>query len=150
LAIDSLVSIFYVERRGIKSPLHGVFTNTGPLATAAWCLARNLLPRTRNWFVEVVLTAPTARFAIEIYAEEWGFAFELGTRVSWIRVTDIPFVHGQDDFGLLRETTSLVNVGRVLRSVEERYALAFPRATAAVRTNIDGGEPTVLAWVETL
>jgi hypothetical protein len=125
-------------------------TNTGPLATAAWCLARNLYP-TDRWMVECSLDAKGgSRFDIEIYGEEWGFAFHHDHRLSWIRVTDIPFVHGRDEFDLLREVTGLVDIGKILRLVENRYQLTFSREDATVNTNIDDAEATIREWLEAL
>ena len=125
-------------------------TNTGPLATAAWCLARGLFPKDRNWFVEIELRADTTRFTIEIYDAEWGFAVHHGDRTSWIRVTDIPFIHGRDDLGLLRETSSLKNIGQVIRAVEALTSTTLPRDTSAVRTNIADADPAIRSWVATL
>jgi hypothetical protein len=125
-------------------------TNTGPLATAAWCLARNLFPPDR-WRVECSLQADDgSRFEIEIYAEEWGFAFHHGGRVSWIRVTDIPFVHGRDEFDLLREVSGLRDLGKILRLVEHRCQITFSREAAAVRTDIAHAESTIREWLESL
>ena len=133
------------------TPARAVVTNTGPLATAAWCLARGLYPTERNWFVEVSLRAIAGScFDIEIYAEEWGFQFRHDTRVSWIRVTDIPFVHGRDEFDLLREVSGLKDITRVLRAIETRYRVTFPREDATVRTNIDDAESTIREWIESL
>jgi hypothetical protein len=134
----------------IQTPSGGVSPNTGPLATAAWCLARGLFPNARDWYVEIVLFAGASRFEIEIYAAEWGFAFHHDERVSWIRVTDIPFVHGRDDFELLRQTSGLRAMGDVVRSVEHRFDLAFDREGAEIRTNIEHSEPAIRAWVNSL
>ena len=132
------------------TPLPGVLANTGPLATAAWLLTRGLLPSERNWYVEIELQAGLARFEIEIFAEEWGIAFRHDGRASWIRITDIPFVHGSDDHDLLAKTTSLRDVGSVLRDVEKRYGLTFDRDAAVIRTNIANAEPEIREWVLTL
>ena len=139
-----------MERSRTKSPLHGLPPNTGPLATAAWCLSRGLYPKDRNWFVEIAIPAGSSRFAIEIYGAEWGFAFQHEARVSWIRVTDIPFVHGQDDFQLLHETTSLMQIGEVVRKIEHLYGIKFARDEAAVRTSIEDAEPAIRDWIRSL
>ena len=135
------------ERR--RTPV-AIQTNTGPLATAAWLLTRGLMPTERNWYVEVELFAGAAKFDIEIFAEEWGIAFHHDDRVSWIRVTDIPFVHGRDEHELLRETTSLRDVGNVIRLIENRYGLTFDREAAVIRTNITSAEPEIREWVASL
>src|SRR4051794_31932290 len=91
---------------------NGVSPNTGPLASAAWLVARGLQPKEARWFVEIELASDTgisegteqARLLLEVYAEEWGYRFQRGERVSWIRVTDVPFVHGRDDHELLQKT----------------------------------------------
>jgi hypothetical protein len=139
-----------MNRSRIKSPLHGLPPNTGPLATAAWCVSRGLFPNGRDWFVEITMHAGASRFAIEIYAAEWGFAFHHDGRVSWIRVTDIPFVHGQDDFQLLHETTSLMQINAMVHHVEHLYGIKFARDQATVRTSIEDAEPAIGEWLHTL
>ena len=139
-----------MERTRIKSPLHGLAPNTGPLATAAWCVSRDLFPTTRDWFVEIAMHAGSSRFAIEIYAGEWGFAFQHDARTSWIRVTDIPFVHGQDDFKLLHETTSLMQIGELNRGVEHLYGIKFARDTAEIRASIPDSLPSIRDWLRSL
>jgi hypothetical protein len=89
------------------------------------------------------------RFHVDIYAEEWGFFFCHGGRTSWIRITDIPFVHGRDEFGLLAQAPRLADIGALLRGLENQHHLAFHRKHALVRTNIAGAEPGVRRWVET-
>ncbi|HTR54831.1 MAG TPA: hypothetical protein VMJ10_29285 [Kofleriaceae bacterium] len=131
----------------------GLSTNTGPIASAAWLAARELYPRDPKWRVEIELAPATTsalRLELEIYAEEWGFRFSAGERVSWIRVTDVPFVHGRDDHGLLRATPPLRDIGMLVRSLETSHAIAFDRRRAAIRTTIDGGEPVIRSWLETL
>ena len=71
--------------------------------------------------------APSSRFQLEIYAEEWGFAFRHERKISWIRVTDIAFVHGRDDFGLLDERPRLQDIAPFIRRLEERYRQAVTR-----------------------
>ena len=127
-----------------------VGTNTGPLATAAWLLARGLTPTERNWSAEITLHAGDARFAIEIFAEEWGFVFRHDDRQSWIRVTDIPFVHGHDDFELLPAVTTLRDIANVVREVENRHQLTFDRERAFIRTNVPNAEAAIAAWVAAL
>lgn len=138
----------------------GLYANTGPLATAAWLVERELFPREPRWFVEIALGIghePPAfdrqdgtRFHLELFAEEWGFLFCHDDRTSWIRVTDVPFVHGRDEHKLLHRTPPLTGVGKLLRSIEQQHGLAFARAHAAVRTNIGDGEPAVRTWLAAL
>jgi hypothetical protein len=128
----------------------GLHTNTGPIATAAWLVERELFPSEPHWFVEVVLTAGDSRLRLELYAEEWGFLFSHDGRTSWIRVTDVPFVHGHDDHKLLHRTPPLKGIGKLVRHIEQQHGLAFSRTRAAVRTNVRGGERPVRAWIATL
>ena len=136
-----------VSSHPIGTPLSGVRANTGPLAAASWLVARGLYPKEPRWFVEVELAAGDSMLRIEIYAEEWGFSFRHGGKESWIRVTDVPFVHGRDDHGLLRQTPALGNLGTFVRAIEERHDLAFSRADATMRTSIADGEPAIRAWL---
>src|SRR5437870_5253602 len=100
-------------------------SNAGMRASAGWLSDRNVTqpPSLQRWHVEIslaTLDAPApvnyddrvdSRFHIDIYSEEWGFFFCHGGKASWIRITDIPFVHGRDDFRLLGQTPSLADVG---------------------------------------
>src|SRR5688572_9690664 len=103
-------------------------TTAGKLAAHAWLRSRALTsPALTRWHVEVSLgvhDAPATfdcddrtdtRFRVEIYSEEWGvFYCHLG-KASWIRVTDIPFVHGRDDHDLLERMPALKDIGVLLR-----------------------------------
>jgi hypothetical protein len=114
------------------------------------------------WHVEISLDvrdAPAApvfddrrdtRFRIEIYSQEWGVFFCHQGRASWIRVTDIPFVHGRDDFQLLQELPSLDQIGLLVRSVEGKHAIAFRREHALIRTNVPSAEFALQLWVRNL
>lgn len=116
----------------------------------------------KRWHVEVSLAtlagpAPVnyddrvdTRFHVDVYSEEWGFFFCHGGRASWIRVTDIAFVHGRDDFKLLAWTPPLPDVGQLLRTLETQHQIAFNRPHALVRTNIAGAEAAIRSWVQTL
>jgi hypothetical protein len=90
------------------------------------------------------------RFRLEIYSEEWGVFFCHKGRASWIRVTDIPFVHGRDDFHLLQAVPALNDIASLLRSIEQEHAIAFKREHALIRTNLPAAEPVVRAWIRTL
>ncbi len=89
-------------------------------------------------------------FRLSIFAQEWGFFFTHCSRASWIRVTDIPFIHGRDDYQLLDTTPPLKNVGDLLRTLETKHRLSFERKNAVLTTNIDGAEPTIRSWLLTL
>ena len=134
------------------------------LAARSWLHARALTapPGRLRWHVEITLAVidgpcPEAfdenidtRFRIEIYSEEWGFFFCHQRRASWIRVTDIPFVHGRDDFGLLGTTPGLKDIGALLRTIEATHQITFRRERALVRTNLEHAEPIIRRWVATL
>src|SRR5437764_11086748 len=83
----------------------------GILAARAWLAARALDPPAGlSWHATIELPTEAivdTRFRIEIHSQEWGFCFGHGGRGSWIRVTDIPFVHGRDEFRLLAQTPAL-------------------------------------------
>jgi hypothetical protein len=113
----------------------------------AWLHALGLdaLPR---WHVEVSLDAGAAtKFSLNVYAEEWGFAFHHARRSSWIRVTDIPFVHGRDDFGLIAHVPALMSLASFLTGLEAEHGFKLARTNAAVRSNIDGAVPVVRRWL---
>ena len=147
-------------RHPIGTP-RALSANTGPIASAAWLVARELYPKDQKWSVEIVLgTAKTpqqpepdehaTQLVIEIFAEEWGFRFYHEGRVSWIRITDVPFVHGRDDHVLLRQTPPLKDIGALVRELEQRYEIRFQRRHAAIRTSIDGSMSDIRTWLETL
>lgn len=134
----------------------GLSPHTGPLASAAWLVARGLSPREPRWYVAIVLdTAVEAsaeldmttatRFQLEIFAEEWGFMFCHAGQTSWIRVTDIPFVHGRDDHALLAQTPPLREINMLVRRLEERHDIAFGR-DPLVRTSLLGAESAIADW----
>jgi hypothetical protein len=127
------------------------FLNTGVIASAAWLVARDVLPAETRWSVEIALATSDdrARFAIEIFAEEWGISFRLDDRTSWIRVTDVPFVHGRDDFELLRRTPRLEALGTLMRALEEEHGVRFVREKPSVISSF-GCEDVISAWAKSL
>jgi hypothetical protein len=135
----------------------------GALAADHWI--RNFTatpPTTTRWHVEIALDVVTTRapsewdettstrFHLDIYAEEWGFYVCHVGQSSWIRVTDVPFVHGRDDFKLLPWTPALSDIGRLLHHVEQTHSIRFQREHATIRTNVAGIEPSVRSWIATL
>ena len=150
------------SRRGIKpvmpssmhpigTPQNGMSPNTGPLAAAQWLAALDIVPPTQRWSVEIALPASgESRFKLDIYSEEWGYTFAYRDRVSWIRVTDIRFVHGRDDHDLLSITPPLRKIDTLVTTLEKRFDLAFDRERAHVRTTILGAETALLAWARTI
>lgn len=116
-------------------------------AAAAWLRALGL-PSVPRWHVEASLQASAAtRFHLNVYAEEWGFAFHHARRSSWIRVTDIAFVHGRDDFGLLAAAPDLLGVSALIDALEQTHAIAFRRSSIKVRSNIRGASRVVKDWL---
>lgn len=139
----------------IGTPTTGVSTNTGPLATAAWLVARGLTPAPSRWDAEILLGAsnhppdddsPTL-LRVELFSEEWGFSFRHDAKTSWIRVTDLPFVHGRDDHGLLAATPALRAFGSLVRTLEARFELRFAVEAAVVRSSLLGAESAIRTWI---
>ena len=136
--------------------------NTGALAAAAWLNARDLRTAALRWYVEIALDIgdhpasfrlddrTDTRFRIDIYAQEWGYVFCHGGHTSWIRVTDIAFVHGSDEFGLLAQTPRLDELGKLLRELERQHGIAFRRELAAVRSDLPNAERAIRRWIATL
>jgi hypothetical protein len=133
----------------IGTPPGGSAPNTGPLASASWLVARELVPAPPKWFVTITFASRDgAKLDLEILSEEWGFRFERQNRVSWIRVTDIAFAHGHDDHQLLGQTPKLVNIGTLVRSLEKSHGIRFD--APIVRTNIDGADRAIATWLQSL
>lgn len=138
----------------------GPTATPGSVASSAFARARGLTPPAhQRWHVEIALdtsgTRPPSefdetvatRFQLDIYSEEWGVFFCHAGRSSWIRSTDIPFVHGRDDYQLLALLPALEDIGRLLRHVEQEHGIAFHRQHAAVRTNLANAELAIRGWV---
>ena len=121
----------------------------GARESAAWLDARGLASPP-HWYVEITLDSDDAdtRIELNVYPEEWGFVFRRGMRVSSIRVTDIPFVHGTDDHRLLAQTPALDGFGALLESLERRYAIVFRRSHPTVRSEIARASEAVRRWLE--
>ncbi len=148
---------------GARASSERSWSSVGATAAATWLRARGLAaPGQSRWHVEVALDvvdvpapadydeATATRFHIDIYSEEWGHYFCHNGRSSWIRVTDIAFVHGRDDYQLLTLTPPLPDIGRLLRQLEQKYGVRFRRDHALIRTNVDRAEVAVRAWLEKL
>src|SRR5690349_3802850 len=120
------------DRRPTIAGGAGISSRTaGAMAAEMWLRQRGLSPPpTTRWHVEIALDvvhtrAPSefdeviaTRFHLDIYLEEWGVFFCHGGNASWVRVTDVPFVHGRDDFQLLAVLPPLKDVGQLLRQLE--------------------------------
>ena len=136
----------------------------GARASAAWVQARGLAtpPTTLRWHVEIAMGLDTAtppadfdetrttRFHLDIYSEEWGVFFCHAGKASWIRLTDIAFVHGRDEHGLLAIVPPLRDIGGFLRGLEQRHEIQFQRKHAAIRTNLANAEPVIRSWLAAL
>ena len=119
----------------------------GRQEAASWLDALGLAPSPR-WHVEVSLdTGASTKFHLNVYAEEWGFAFHHARRSSWIRVTDIPFVHGRDDFGLIVRVPELLSLGGFIVGLEHEHGFKLVRSKAIVRSNLGGATRVVRRWL---
>jgi len=124
-----------------------VFSTRGAKAASDWLVVLGL-PSLPRWYAEIaVLADGDTRFDLNLYTEEWGFCFAHGSRASWIRVTDIPFVHGRDDFRLLPKTPDLHAIHVLLAELEHDHRITFRRATASVRTNVPNAPQLVRDWL---
>lgn len=121
----------------------------GAAEPADWARSRGLdVSRARHWYVEVQIAtdAPGTLIELNIYPEEWGLVFRRDGRVSSIRVTDVPFVHGLDDFKLLPMMPALADLDRLLDALQHRFEITFDRSRPKVHSNVkhvDG----VRAWL---
>lgn len=135
----------------------------GALAAAAWLRSRGTTPpTTTRWHVEITLDVvdrrpPTefddrtaTRFHLDIYSEEWGVYFCHAALSSWIRVTDIAFVHGRDEHQLLARMPPLQDIGTLLRQLEQEHGVRFQRHHASIATNLPNIEPAIRSWVTML
>jgi hypothetical protein len=139
------------------------WASVGATAAASWVRGRGLTTNgLSRWHVEIQLDvvdgpapadydeATATRFHLDIYTEEWGLYFCHDGRSSWIRVTDLAFVHGRDDFQLLTLTPPLPDIGRLVRQLEQKHGFQFRRDQALIRTNIARGEAAIRSWLATL
>jgi hypothetical protein len=139
------------------------WSNAGAAAAGSWASDLGItVPTGTRWHIEIQLDvvetrAPSqfdettaTRFHLDIYSEEWGFYFCHAGQCSWIRVTDISFIHGRDDFDLLGMTPALNDIGHLVRHLEQKFRIRLRRDLALVRTNLSKAEPIVRAWIATL
>ena len=135
----------------------------GALASSAWLRSLSITPGAgERWHAEIAIETsgqtPVAefddhvatRFQLGIYSEEWGLFFCHAGQASWIRVAELAFVHGRDDFSLLGVVPPLKDVGQLLRRFEQQHAIRFQRQHAAIKTNLAGAESAIAAWVHAL
>lgn len=138
-------------------------TTAGVLAARSWLQSRQLsAPSLIRWNATMLLApldrepepeideSRDTRFRVEIYSEEWGFFFCHGGRSSWIRITDVPFVHGRDDHQLLAMTPALRDIGALVRKLEAQHKVQFRREYALIRTNLANADAAIRRWVQAL
>ncbi|MDB4962444.1 MAG: hypothetical protein JWP01_2443 [Myxococcales bacterium] len=135
----------------------GLSPNAGTLAVAAWLRDRGLsLPAAKSWRVQIALELgdraasfmfATTKFQITIDPQSWGFMFMHGDRTSTILVTNMAAARDADEHRLVAMTPPLKRIGVLLRDLEARYHMFFPRHHAAIRSDIPGSEPMIRAWV---
>lgn len=120
-------------------------------------------PTHERWYAEIVMSVtrerpPTdfdeaiaTRLHINIYSEEWGIYFCHRGRSSWIRVTDVAFVHGRDDFELFRfMPASLAQLSALVRRIESTEGIRFERTHPSIKTNIERAEAGIRRWLVSL
>ena len=134
--------------------------HAGALAASAWLSARGLSVASHlHWEVSIAMDVideqPSARFTdtldtrfhVAIASTEWGFYFCHHSRVSWIRVTDLPFINERDDYMLLPQVPPLRDLGRLIQTLEGKYRIRFRREHAAIRATIPDAEAAIRSWV---
>lgn len=123
------------------------FGTPGADAAERWLRAIGLTP-VPHWHAEIAIFADgDSRFDLNVYAEEWGYFLQHAGRTSWIRTTDVAFVHGRDEFGLLVKTPDLLGINAFIADLEVDHQLSFRRATASVRSNISGAAQVIRDWL---
>ena len=135
-------------RRSFEVVAGSGVASDGAHAAAAWFAQRKLSSTgLLRWHVEIAMDivdelAPAdfdervaSRFHVDIYSEEWGFFFCHAGRASWIRITDVPFVHGRDDFELLSHAPSLKTIVSTMRSLAAVPLQAPRRRSRSLRSS---------------
>ncbi len=119
------------------------------MASAAWLRNQGLETENPHWYLEITIPADSVgvRFELNIYPEEWGFVFRHGRRVSSIRVTDVSFVHGQDDHNLHGITPALDGIKELLTKIERQHSIVFHRTRATSNTNLVTAAAIVRPWL---
>lgn len=134
--------------------------NAGTLAVESWLRDRGIYsPSHPRWRVEITLEVTRCpasylgappKFRLTIHPSTWGFVFVHGERTSAIDVANIALVRDRDDHRLLAMTPALKRIGSLLRDLEERYHVFFPRHDAVISSDLPGSEPMIRAWVSAL
>ena len=139
-------------QRSAGTSARALSTNTGPLATSQWLVERGLaIGAPARWNVEITFEGPDhdTRLQVDIYSDEWGVKLRHQGRESWIRITDVAFVHGRDDFGLLRRMPRLSSIGGLIAAVERELGVCFDRTRVHIQTNLHD-DSAVRAWAANL
>lgn len=154
LQVASLTHVFIDATRACKLLVRSTLPDLktlGARESTRWLDERGLDgSRTPHWFVEISIDSARrdTRLELNIYPEEWGFVLRRGPKVSSIRITDVPFIHGLDDFQLLAETPALDELGGLITRLEHRFELRFLTVRAAVRSNLVRAAAMVRPWLE--
>jgi hypothetical protein len=130
------------------------------VAVAAWLRDRGIYPEARkHWRVQIAFEvndrpatfgfAPT-KLQLTIEPEAWGYLFTHSDRTSTIHVTTYATARDRDEHRLLAMTPALKRFGTLVRDLEARYRIFFPRHHAAIRSDLQGGEPMIRAWISSL
>lgn len=135
---------------------------SGSYEARDWMRARGLSATAARWFAEIVLDVVDrppeqlwsgvldSRFHLYLYPSEWSYFFCHGGRASWIRISEQALVHGRDDFGLVRSTPRLADIGGFVGELEQQHQLRFRREHALVRTSACEGESPIREWLADL
>jgi hypothetical protein len=135
-----------------EDPMSTLRGKRGAIEATRWLELRRLdASNAPHWYVEIDIPSNVEGmiFELRICQKEWGFVFRTPTRVSSIRVTDEPFVHGPDDLNLLSLTPRLDRIGDLLEALQKRFQMSFRRARAAVRSNFARATAIVRLWLAT-
>jgi hypothetical protein len=127
------------------------------LAVDAWLRDRGIYPPAgKPWRVQIALEVndrpasfgfAATKLQITIDPDAWGYLFVHGDRTSTIHVTSYPSARDRDEHRLLAMTPPLKRFGTLVRELETRYRIFFPRHHAAIRSDLAGGEPMIRAWI---
>jgi hypothetical protein len=142
----------------IGTPPGGLSTTS--VAVAAWLRDRGIYPAAgKPWHVQIALEVndrpasfgfAATKLQLSIAPESWGYTFTHGDRSSSIHVGSYPVARDHDEHRLLAMTPALERFGTLVRELETRYRIFFPRHHAAIRSELPGGEPMIRAWLTSL
>lgn len=125
-----------------------------------WLRARGIEASKAKWYVEIHLdvkdtgakmtywgTKDTV-FHLKVHEDEWSILFVHAAKSSHIRVRDPrAFVHGDDDWGLMRKRGKLANVGKLIARLEKKHGIRFRRDLPWIRSNLKGAKKQVREWL---